>query len=154
MHEILGFSSRATLATKFLSSTQIDRYFPEIIKVHLKTCKSIKNRKSKLFTKPILSFIYIEKSKNLDRFLKKNRFEDFSKTLSSISVPNSEADWTIESLIERERWQTYLQTNRFVDRHHRFITYIINETFSKNKFKHFILSGNSWLQDFIAKWNI
>ena len=44
-----------------------DRHFPEIVKLlsgHPKTCKSIKNQKSEIFTKPILSFIYIEKRKN------------------------------------------------------------------------------------------
>ena len=42
-----------------------DRHFPEIVKScsgHPKTCKSIKNRKSKIFTKPILSSTYIEES--------------------------------------------------------------------------------------------
>ena len=46
----------------------IDRHFSEIAKScsgHLKTCKSIKNRKSKICTKPILSSIYIEESKNI-----------------------------------------------------------------------------------------
>ena len=73
-HEILFISSRATLATKFLSHThrhtdrQIDRHFPEIVKScsgHPKTCKSVKNRKSKICTKPILSSSYIEESKKV-----------------------------------------------------------------------------------------
>ena len=44
-----------------------DRHFPEIVKScsgHPKTYKSIKNWMSKIFTKPILSSIYIEESKN------------------------------------------------------------------------------------------
>ena len=43
-----------------------DRHFPEIVKLcsgHTKTCKSIKNWKSKIFTKLILCLIYIEESK-------------------------------------------------------------------------------------------
>ena len=48
------------LATKFLSQTHrhADRHFPKIVKScsgHPETCKSIKNRKSKICTKPILS---------------------------------------------------------------------------------------------------
>ena len=45
---------------------QTDRHFPEIVKScsgHHKTCKSIKNRKSKICPKPILFSIYIEESK-------------------------------------------------------------------------------------------
>ena len=63
-HQILCINSQAKFATKFLSS----RHFPEIIKScskYPKTCKSIKNRKSKIFTKRILSSIYIEESKNV-----------------------------------------------------------------------------------------
>ena len=44
---------------------QTDRHFPEIVKSclgHSKPCKSIKNRKSKIHTKPILSSVYIEES--------------------------------------------------------------------------------------------
>ena len=71
-HEILFISSRATLATKFLSHTHrhTDWLFPEIVKScsgHPKTCKSIQNRKSKICTKPILSSIYIEESKKYKR---------------------------------------------------------------------------------------
>ena len=67
-HEILFICSRAILATKFLSNTHrhTDRHFPKIVKScsgHPKTCKSIKNRKSKVCTKPILSSTYIEESK-------------------------------------------------------------------------------------------
>ena len=46
--------------------TQTDRHFPKMVKScsrHPKTCKSIKLRKSKICTKPILSFTYIEESK-------------------------------------------------------------------------------------------
>ena len=46
--------------------TQTDRHFPEIVKScsgHPKTCKSMKNRKSKICPKPILSSTYIEESK-------------------------------------------------------------------------------------------
>ena len=45
---------------------QTDRHFPEVVKScsgHPKTCKFMKNRKSKICTKPILSSIYIEESK-------------------------------------------------------------------------------------------
>ena len=45
-----------------------DRHFPELVKLcsgHPKTCKSIENRKSKTCTKPILSSICIEESKNI-----------------------------------------------------------------------------------------
>ena len=62
--------SRAKLATKFLLQTHADKYFPEIVKsysVHSEICKSIKNRKSKIFKKPILSSIYVEESKNIER---------------------------------------------------------------------------------------
>ena len=68
VHEILFVSSPAILATKFLSHTQTDRHFPEIVKScseHCKTCRFIKNQKSKICTKPIFSFTYIEESKNI-----------------------------------------------------------------------------------------
>ena len=45
--------------------TNTDRHFPEIVRSssgHPKTCKSIKNRKSKICTKPILSSSYTEES--------------------------------------------------------------------------------------------
>ena len=45
---------------------QTDRHFPEAVKScsgHPKTCKSIKNWKSKICTKPIFSSIYVEESK-------------------------------------------------------------------------------------------
>ena len=45
---------------------QTDRHFPKIVKScsgHPKTCKSIENRKSKIYTKSILSSTYIEESK-------------------------------------------------------------------------------------------
>ena len=47
------------------------RHFPEILQScsgHPKTCKSIKNRKSKICTKPILSSTYVEESKNFRLF--------------------------------------------------------------------------------------
>ena len=50
---------------------QIDRHFPEIVKLcsgHPKTCKSIKNRKLKIFMKPTLSSIYIEESKTTRQY--------------------------------------------------------------------------------------
>ena len=54
---------------------QTDRHFPEIVKScsgHPKSCKSIKNRKSKICTKPVLSSSYIEENKNTcSLFLKK-----------------------------------------------------------------------------------
>ena len=69
-HKVLCFSSRATLATKFLShtntDTKTDRHFPEIVKScskYPKTCKTIKNRKSKICTKPIFYSIYIDENK-------------------------------------------------------------------------------------------
>ena len=45
------------------TDTQTDRHFLEIVKSssgHPETCKSIENWKSKTFTKPILSSIYVE----------------------------------------------------------------------------------------------
>ena len=68
-HEFPGISSRATHATKFLSHTDrhTDRQTSSTVKScsdHPKMCKSIKNRKSKIFTKPTLSSIYI--TLNLD----------------------------------------------------------------------------------------
>ena len=71
-HEILFISSRATLATNFLSHThrqtdrQAGRHFRKIVKScsgHPKTCKSIENWKSKICPKPILSSTYIEEEK-------------------------------------------------------------------------------------------
>ena len=60
--------------------TQTDRHIPEIVKPcldHLKTCKSIKNRKSKIFTKPILSSVYLEE--NNKELHKKLNFAIFTK---------------------------------------------------------------------------
>ena len=54
------------LPQNFLSHIHTDRHFPDIVKScsgHPKSSKSIKNRKSKTFGKPILSSIYIEQSK-------------------------------------------------------------------------------------------
>ena len=48
------------------SQTDTYTHFPEIVKScsgHPKTCKSMKNRKSKICTKPVLSSVYIEESK-------------------------------------------------------------------------------------------
>ena len=48
------------------TDSQTDRHFPEIVNScsgHPKTCKSIKDWKSKICTKPILSSIYVEESK-------------------------------------------------------------------------------------------
>ena len=59
-------SSGSAHATKCLSHTHTDRHFPEIVKScsgHPKMCKSIKNWKSKIFTKPMLSSIHIEENK-------------------------------------------------------------------------------------------
>ena len=66
-HEILWIRFRATLAIKILSHTQTQR---QILSRNIrKSCsrqpkayKSIKNWKSKIFTKPIFFFIYIEES--------------------------------------------------------------------------------------------
>ena len=52
----------------------IDIHLPEIVKSfsgHSKTFKSIKNWKSKIFTKLILSSIYIEESKMFVKIIKK-----------------------------------------------------------------------------------
>ena len=76
--KVYALVRRATLATKFLSHThghtsrQTDRHFPEVVKSwsgHPKTCKSIKNWMSKIWTKPIFSSIFIEESKNYATFL-------------------------------------------------------------------------------------
>ena len=56
--------------------THTDRHFPEILKSysgHPKTRKSIKNRKSKLFTKPMLFSICIEENKKLRKNNRKTR---------------------------------------------------------------------------------
>ena len=48
------------------TDTQTDRHFPKIVKScsgHPRTCKSIKNQKSKICTEPLLSSTYIEESK-------------------------------------------------------------------------------------------
>ena len=63
-HEVLLISPRATRDTKFFT----DRHFPENFKSCSelpKTCKSIKNQKSKICTRSILSSIYIEESKDI-----------------------------------------------------------------------------------------
>ena len=51
---------------------QTDRHFPKIVKScsgHPKACKSIKNRKSKICTKQILSSTYIEESNKLTNLI-------------------------------------------------------------------------------------
>ena len=51
----------------FVTHTHTHRHFPEIVKScsgHPKPCKSTKNRKTKIYTKLILSSIYIVESKN------------------------------------------------------------------------------------------
>ena len=66
MNSVHYFSSH-TCHKIFVTHTQTDRHFPEIVKScsgHPKTCKSIENRKSKICTKPIFSSTYIEESKN------------------------------------------------------------------------------------------
>ena len=53
--------------TERYTQRETDRHFPEIVKLcsgHPKTCKSMKNSKSKICMKPILYSIYIEESKN------------------------------------------------------------------------------------------
>ena len=61
--------SQVTLAKKFchtFTNTQTGSLFSKIVKSctgRPKTCKPIKNRKSKICTKPILSSTYIEESK-------------------------------------------------------------------------------------------
>ena len=50
------------------TQTHTDRHFPEVVKScsgHPKTCKSTKNRKSKIFKKPILSSVYVEENQKL-----------------------------------------------------------------------------------------
>ena len=63
-------SSRVTPATKFLSptDTQTDIFKKQSNHVQdiPKRLNPVKNQKSKIFTKPILSSIYIEESKNSD----------------------------------------------------------------------------------------
>ena len=59
--------------TLAFTDTNTDRHFPEVVKScsgHPKTCKSIKNRKSKIFPKPILSSIQIEEIINRIMFHK------------------------------------------------------------------------------------
>ena len=55
--------------------TQTDRHFPEIIKLysgHPKTSESIKNLKSKILTKPIISSIVINIAGSLVNYLDGN----------------------------------------------------------------------------------
>ena len=56
--------------TQNFCHTHTDRHFPKIVKScsgHPKPCKFIKNRKSKICTKPILSSTYIKISKKKNR---------------------------------------------------------------------------------------
>ena len=51
----------------FVTHIETVKHFPEVVKSlsgHPKTCKSIRNRKSKIFQKPILSSIDTEETKN------------------------------------------------------------------------------------------
>ena len=73
----MSITSGATLAKKFLSRKhrqtyrQVNRQTDRLIFSrnspigHPKTCKSMKSRKSKIFTKPILSSIYIKERKKI-----------------------------------------------------------------------------------------
>ena len=64
--------------------TEAHRHFPKIIKScpgHFKMCKFIKNLKSKIFTKWILSSIYIEESKRHITHFVKNAFKYLSQTI-------------------------------------------------------------------------
>ena len=61
----------------FVEHRQTDRHFPDEVQIVFRTCKSIKNRKSKIFTKPILSSIYVEENKKYNRILILNKDEDF-----------------------------------------------------------------------------
>ena len=91
----------------FLTHRQRDIHFPEIVKScwgHPKTCKSIKNKKSKICTKPIFYSVYIEESKkdSLEKIIKlrgnlvnvyrknsiifKRQFNLFSEILFNYSV--------------------------------------------------------------------
>ena len=85
-HEILFISSRATLATKFLSHTHTDthRHFPKIVKScsgHPKTCKSIENRKSKIYIFDFDICSYIRKKNGF-------RLENESKILIAVITTN------------------------------------------------------------------
>ena len=72
--------------------TNIDRHFLEIDKScsgHPKTCKFIKNRKSKILTKSILSSLYIEESNNdnlANIFIKVIKEENLKELHASVSV--------------------------------------------------------------------
>ena len=60
-HKILCIISGATLATKFLSHTQTDRHFPEIVKLgsgHPTTCKSIKKPEVESFDETNITIYY------------------------------------------------------------------------------------------------
>ena len=64
------------------TDTQTDSHFPEVVKScpgRPKTCKYIKNRKSKIFTKPIFSSIHTEKSKKRKQKERKTAIKPQSK---------------------------------------------------------------------------
>ena len=69
-HQVLCISSWVTFDAKYLSHTHThpDRHFAETVRSwsgHPKMYKYIKNWKSKIFMKPILSSIYTEESKTI-----------------------------------------------------------------------------------------
>ena len=64
-HKFLSYSVHKILKTYRQTDWQTNRHFLKIVKScsgHLKTCKSIENRKSKIFANPILSsYVYRRK---------------------------------------------------------------------------------------------
>ena len=65
VHYFSRYTCHKIFVTHIQTHRQTDRHFPKMVKTCsgcLKTCKSIKNRKSKIFTKPILSsYLYRRK---------------------------------------------------------------------------------------------
>ena len=97
-HASLSISFCASADTKFMSHTDrlIDRQFLKIVRLcskHPKTCKSVKNRESKIFTIPILFF-----------FVKRGRW---AKLLASNTIV-LENFWTIavRKFAAAEAWNT------------------------------------------------
>ena len=90
-HEILLISFLTTFATKFLSHTHRQTFSKnsQIVSGHLKACNTIKNRKSEICTKPILSSTYIDESKK-KTMRKKNNF--LSKTIETIFLLSLKED--------------------------------------------------------------
>ena len=84
MFSLMKYPTTANTQTDTWTHNPTDRYFPEIVKScseHLKACKSIKNQKSKICTKPIVSSIDIKKKRKrkkgkffLDKFWKNEPF--------------------------------------------------------------------------------